>query len=163
MEVEQPITLPEQAGEDLIQIKKHFTINLLNSWLKEDEELFSDYDVCSMFGSLERFIFCLFNQRHDILGLVAIIYANSYVNASKKLFTRTQIAYILTIAAWTAAKFWEDDVIKISKVSELTDIPVEKLYNMQLKFLETIQWNLMIHPEDEFVKSIVKIWSKFFA
>jgi len=137
--------------------------DLLNSWLLESETKFSWKATKKWMKTLEIIVSVLEAELNPKLVLIPVfIYADKYVKATKKLYLRRNVEYILMISLLISIKFWGDAYVNLGDVSLVFGIPLKNILELEHKFLRGVGWNLVITAEDEEKYELKKFWNGLF-
>lgn len=145
-------------SEQIIQARIEFFKSTMNSWLNPRDGVFSTEEMFEIFNCLEAMIWLLTGTKWNEVLIPTLVYADRYVSASGTKLGKESVFRLLSVTTWVSLKFWADTSFKIDEVRKITEIPVSKLKELELKLLNQIEWNLMFTDVDIVAFGISNLW-----
>ena len=145
---------------------------------KEDKNALSDLSTCQSdslsdkendnsieekytFGELINYWIEKLNFNEDMLYLM-MMNLDKLLNSKKIILNEKNVENILFTCMVITQKYYEDVIFSDKDYSKLKNIEYDDLINMQMDFLETINYSLLINKDDleQYKIKMKRVWKK---
>ena len=145
---------------------------------KEDKNPLSDLSTCQSdslsdkendnsieekytFGELINYWIEKLNFNEDMLYLM-MMNLDKLLNSKKIILNDKNVENILFTCMVITQKYYEDEIFSDKDYSKLKNIDYDDLINMQMDFLETINYSLLINKDDleQYKIKMKRVWKK---
>ena len=145
---------------------------------KEDKNALSDLSTCQSdslsdkendnsleekytFGELINYWIEKLNFNEDMLYLM-MMNLDKLLNSKKIILNDKNVENILFTCMVITQKYYEDEIFSDKDYSKLKNIDYDDLINMQMDFLETINYSLLINKDDleQYKIKMKRVWKK---
>ena len=145
---------------------------------KEDKNPLSDLSTCQSdslsdkendncteekytFAELINYWIEKLNFNEDMLYLM-MMNLDKLLNSKKIILNERNVENIMFTCMVITQKYYEDEIFSDKDYSKLKNIDYDDLFNMQMNFLETINYSLLINKDDleQYKIKMKRVWKK---